>query len=205
MYCTSCGKEIQDGIKFCPYCGTQVGEAADVVPVESMTSERSILGEEKVNSETVAKLKRAKEIIDDAYALFEEAARMEKKIIYVGFWESVFFLFLLFCDGYALCILFLDSGSMKDVLEMLALIAVLSLVTWKEIRRVTSESRCRKKIRNTNQEGMMYLEAHISELEFIPKEYRNQYALDYIINIIETGRVSTLNQAYDKFDSKIGG
>lgn len=41
MVCTNCGKELKEGIKFCPYCGKSVGsEKGEVIKSETLSEDR---------------------------------------------------------------------------------------------------------------------------------------------------------------------
>lgn len=35
MFCRNCGNQLADGVRFCPYCGTDLGETAPVYPPQS--------------------------------------------------------------------------------------------------------------------------------------------------------------------------
>lgn len=61
MFCSSCGKELLDGAKFCAHCGTQIGALAQVV-------------QEPADNPAPSKLKAA-------YASVEQAAKKATSIV----------------------------------------------------------------------------------------------------------------------------
>lgn len=50
MFCSKCGKELQDDTSFCPACGNKVGETAPTVsqPVKVMLDPSEAMPEKKV-------------------------------------------------------------------------------------------------------------------------------------------------------------
>ena len=50
MFCSKCGKELQDDTSFCPACGNKVGETAPTVsqPVKVMLDPSEVMPEKKV-------------------------------------------------------------------------------------------------------------------------------------------------------------
>lgn len=43
MFCKNCGKEIEENVKFCPYCGTQI-------TIESHSDEKIVDTKEEINT-----------------------------------------------------------------------------------------------------------------------------------------------------------
>ena len=41
MFCSRCGKQINDSSKFCEFCGTPVGGTDNIIPAENTTKQRS--------------------------------------------------------------------------------------------------------------------------------------------------------------------
>ena len=49
MFCSKCGKELQDDVSFCPACGNKVGSSASAVsqPVKVMLDPSEVMPEKK--------------------------------------------------------------------------------------------------------------------------------------------------------------
>lgn len=40
MFCKKCGKEIKEGVRFCPYCGAESGVSNEIKATESRVQRR---------------------------------------------------------------------------------------------------------------------------------------------------------------------
>ena len=76
MFCYNCGKEMADGMAFCPNCGTKFIKAAETLSIQAEPDEAAL---SKLNAE----IEKSFPVSPDAFDKIVE--KVKKKVIFLNF------------------------------------------------------------------------------------------------------------------------
>lgn len=76
---------------------------------------------------------------------------------------------------------------------------------WKKEQVKTDEevARLQKEIQAKKDQGQAVFDQYAAEMDFLPVDYWYPLATEYLVNMVKSGRASTLGEAIDRFDEQL--
>lgn len=192
MFCSNCGKELQEGIKFCPYCG------------------------KSVNSNVVAQTNDANKITKEFEANLLNLYKLVKEVEYKQRGLDLCQMVSGFSPGGAIKSIFnkglisgfvggsVNSGKaiseLKKNYNIGSLANVASLAT---IGGVVSTGEYKQHAEQFQKELESLINNNTELLKMIPTRYLSSMCVEYLLTIVQEGRAKTINEALDKLDQQI--
>lgn len=208
MFCTNCGKEIEDSVNFCGFCGAKVnGKEAVSVTDNALISQ--VQNARNVINKFYEYLYMAKDMELNSYCYKRALWHLSAFSLFLGRVKTVLYVMSAVIGGltialsYNLIKYFSEVNLEKyNILCYAAILLSILVIVLPNAVIIHKGKKYKKNELEIKKMAKDYIEEHGKELGFLSVEYMVPEAINYIAHMLEEGRVTTLHQAYDKYDAK---
>lgn len=155
--------------------------------------------------ELLNRVLRANAICEAAYKYFNQAEKFETMNVNLRTKKKKVIKRTLIVGGIALMIFSsaLDGSTMWGIV-MLMIVGVIGVYIFSRIAQLNLQIASNNKAINKEIGlGQQTLEANMSGIEFIPRDYWFPKATQYIVKVVQAGRTESLNEVLNMLDSQI--
>lgn len=209
MYCTKCGKNLIEEMKYCPYCGNPVENISNrnssATSSENIAATNSFLNLE----ENIILLENINVALPIYYSIAEiqsKIAEQEKKKMdatritgFKLFIGAISYMILLLITGVLMAIT-IEDLRVEDIFSVPAMIVIIGYVIFVS----KAQSKTQEKINELTTQLNTYIENNkCEELFYLPEKYRYYIAAAYIKECLESGRAKNLSEALNLFEEQM--
>lgn len=204
MHCSNCGKEVAEGARFCNHCGAEIsGSGSQAAAAPRMAAPVS----GGAGTSAQAQLMQAKTVLQKADGILAEAETLDRE---AELWNDAIWHGSSVLEVYGLPKIVRDiaivvgiplliskirgDNPFKWLIPIVLIYFVYYYTTFKRKAGVYSKQ---AQLRRDSVEGMI---ASDPALQFLPSAYRNTEAVDYMLELFQYNRVSTINEALNAWD-----
>lgn len=218
MFCSSCGKEIEENANFCSVCGAKITQIVESNPIIQMSSHNIYQNDDiqEIQIELtniIEELKRVEEYHNRRQILQKQINGLERS------GDSEFILLKLGISipigiflGFLIGILGVGMGlSMSFILHCMWIIGVLTFGILHFCLKDTMKNRKNKRIEKLQTELHTVRQVHAESVQKVvpvlqrnlPREYWYSIALTSITGYLRTGRASNMKEALNLYEEEM--